>query len=87
MNSTQQNKESKMANVKKLEMQTIPQDDTYVQWFEIDGEHSGTGISFNNEVFGLYKDDALVNEENIPLVECDSEAIAIRDILHKTPLN
>lgn len=53
-----------------------------VQWFSLNGEDFGTGVIFENEVFGVYNDGALVDSENYPLdCESDWKTIAVRNSL------
>ena len=59
------------------------QDETTTYWFEISGEDTGTGTSFDAEVFGIAEsgnDDTVVDCDGCPCTEGDASTIAVRKV-------
>ena len=51
-----------------------------IEWFRLNGEDTGTGYVFDNEVFGIFADGSLVDSDCCPL-ECESDyrTIAVKN--------
>jgi len=52
-------------------------------WFQIDGHDSGTGVSFESQVFGIAEsggDDTVVDCDGCPCTEGDDDTIAVRKV-------
>ena len=59
------------------------QDEQTIYWFEISGDDSGTGGSFEDQVFGIAEsggDDAVVDCDGCLCTEGDAVTIAVRRV-------
>ena len=59
------------------------QDETTIYWFEISGDDTGTGASFDAQVFGIAEsggDDTVVDCDGSPCTEGDAVTIAVRNV-------
>ena len=59
------------------------QDETTTYWFEVDGHDNGTGMSFENQVFGIAEsgnDNTVVDCDGSPCTEGDAATIAVRKV-------
>jgi len=60
------------------------QDETTIQWYEVNGEDYGTGIEFEDDVYGVSDcngETEILDCYGCPLTESDYETIAVRNAL------
>ena len=62
---------------------TITTDNDGVKWVSLNGTDYGTGIFFEDEIFGITDDNRILDCDGCPLTAGDSIEIAVRNSLQR----